>query len=127
MKTRRTILALVVIVGFVVLLLGITGLLSPRRAQPAASKSGEGAAPKEDVIEEFQIKGDTWLLKAAEARPKEGGPIELVQPTLEVEQAAEVGQGLADMPGAGDDQARQRADWLGEDRKILGPEQARSP
>jgi lipopolysaccharide transport protein LptA len=92
MKLRRTLLAFVVLAGFLVLLLGVTGVLSPRRQEPAASKTGNEGERKDDTIDDFEIKGDAWLLKADQARPKEGGGYELIKPSLELKQTVAAGE-----------------------------------
>ena len=94
MKLRRALLAFVVLAGFLVLILGVTGVLSSRKPAPVASKAGaaESTTSKENAIEQFEIKGDTWLLKADQARPKEDGSMELVKPVLEAKQVTATGE-----------------------------------
>jgi lipopolysaccharide transport protein LptA len=93
MKLRRALLAFVVLAGFLVLILGVTGVLSPKKPQPVASKAAaESPARKENVIDEFEIKGDTWRLKADQARPNEDGSLKLIKPVLEVTQSTAAGQ-----------------------------------
>jgi lipopolysaccharide transport protein LptA len=93
MKLRRSLLAFVVLAGFLVLLLGVTGVLSPKKQEPVVSKTGgQGPARNEDIIEDFEIKADTWFLKADQARPKEGGGMNLVRPSLEVKQTGAGGE-----------------------------------
>jgi lipopolysaccharide transport protein LptA len=93
MKLRRSLLAFVVLAGFLVLFLGVTGVLSPKKQEPVVSKTvGQGPADKGDIIEDFEIKADTWFLKADQARPREGGGMDLVKPSLEVKQAGASGE-----------------------------------
>jgi lipopolysaccharide transport protein LptA len=69
MKLRRTFLAVVVLAGFLVLLLGVTGVFSPKKQEPVVSGlASESAA----TIHDFSIESDTWRLHADEARPMEG-------------------------------------------------------
>ena len=94
MKLRRTLLAVVVLAGFLVLFLGVTGVLSSKRQEPAASKAaGPNPARKEDTIDDFSISDPTgaWLLKADQARPREGGGYQLIKPSLEVKQTGAAG------------------------------------
>jgi lipopolysaccharide transport protein LptA len=93
MRLRRALLAFIVLAGFLVLALGVTGVLSPKRPEPVASKTGnEGGGPRLNTIDNFEIKGDTWLLKADEARPREGGGYELIKPSLELKRTGAVGE-----------------------------------
>jgi len=95
MKLRRTLLAFVVLAGFLVLILGVTGVLSTRRQELAVSKgSGTNPARMEDLIENFSISdpAGAWLLKADQARPREGGGYQLIKPSLEVKQTGAGGE-----------------------------------
>jgi len=99
MKLRRTILALVVLAGILVLILGITGVLSPVKKKPAASSETDtGGAPMQAVVKDFSSEGENWKLSAKEARLEadtdslmtatgsaEGG-MRLIGPVLEVKQ-----------------------------------------
>ena len=95
MKLRRALLALIVLAGFLVLFLGVTGVFSSKKQELGASKGGNpGAARSEDIIEDFSISdpAGSWSLKADQARPKEGGGYELIKPVLEVKQAGAAGE-----------------------------------
>ncbi|MGD1000733.1 MAG: LptA/OstA family protein [Candidatus Brocadiia bacterium] len=92
MKLRRALLAFIVLAGFLVLVLGVTGVLSPKRPEPVVSKTGNEGGRREDTIDDFEIKGDAWLLKADQARPKEGGGYELIKPSLELKQTVAAGE-----------------------------------
>jgi lipopolysaccharide transport protein LptA len=93
MRLRRALLGFVVLAGFLVLALGVTGVLSPKKPEPVAAKTGkEAGGPRLNTINNFEIRGDTWLLKADEARPKEGGGYELVKPSLEVKRTGAAGE-----------------------------------
>ncbi len=92
MKLRRALLAFVVLAGFLVLLLGVTGILSPKKQEPVVSKAGNEGGRGTETIDDFEIRGDAWLLEADQARPKEGGGYELVKPLLELKQTVAAGE-----------------------------------
>ncbi len=95
MKLRRAFLAIVVLGGFLVLFLGVTGVFSPKKQEPSVPKSGSQVpARSEDTIEDFSISdpAGAWSLKAGQARPKEGGGYELIKPVLDVKQAGAAGE-----------------------------------
>ena len=51
------------------LILGITGVLSPAKKKPAApSDADTGGAPMQAVIKDFSTEGENWSLTAKEAR-----------------------------------------------------------
>jgi lipopolysaccharide transport protein LptA len=81
MKLRRAFLAFVVLAGFLVLILGVTGVLSPKKQEPVVSKAAsQGPA----TIEDFKIESDTWRLHADQARPR-----------LELEMTVDMAKALA--------------------------------
>ena len=92
MKLRRALLAFIVLAGFLVLFLGVTGVLSPKKQEPVLSKTGNEGGGRADTIDDFEIRGDAWLLKAEQARPKEGGGYELIKPSLELKQTVAAGE-----------------------------------